>query len=372
MRLRQRPRYDTLQNEIRARGRSWGRWVYLGLLAGLVIWAADMFVGNLIYFRAEGLVMRDRVVLATQYPAEVAKLNVTEGSRVAKGQVVAQVRSQRVEETLAQLYSDMAQSLSRVTELEVRSKVYQAVFPMVERRSNEARAARVKSEVLSYQSLMTTDRRAQLIKNEIDSAQEETQMTAEQATIAKNLPELIDAVSASRDAVSRLKANYADGVIRAPEDGVVGYLHVSNGSVIQPGEEMMELFTGNPYILAYVPDGALYTLKPGDRVNIHIGFDAYSGFVGQIFPVAGQLPKEFQNTFQPVARAQIVRIELDPGQREPVLFSKTRLTSADWLPSWLTRLFDRASTPAVTASSGDSYQSTEAAPRGPRVATAGS
>ena len=32
MRLRRRPRYDLLANEVRKRGTSWGRWLYLALI----------------------------------------------------------------------------------------------------------------------------------------------------------------------------------------------------------------------------------------------------------------------------------------------------------------------------------------------------
>lgn len=362
VRLRRRSRFDTLQNEIRARGRSWGRWIYLGLLAALAIWIGDMFFGNLIYFRAEGLVMRDRVVLATQYPAEVVKLNVHEGSQVKKGEVLAEVRSQQVEETLAQLYAEAAQGISKATDLEVRAKVYDEISPMVKRRMEEATDALNQSETLRNQSLLTTSTRAELIKDELDSRQQEAQIRTERATIEKNLPKLQMAVDASRAALSRLQESYAGGLIRAPADGVVGYLTASAGTVIKPGDEIMELFTGKPYILAYVPDGTLYTLSPGDKVNIRIGFDRYSGYVQQIYPVAGELPKEFQNTFQPVARAQIVRIEFDPGQPNPVLFSKTRLTSAEWLPGWVEKAIGRP-LHAAEAWLGDHWPTSRTAPQ---------
>lgn len=338
MRLRRRPRYDTLQNEVRRRGRSWGRWIYIGLLCGLALWIGNMFVGNLLYFRAEGLVMRDRVVLATQYPAEIQKLNVDQGEKITKGEVLAKVRSQKVEETLAQLYTDMAQSIGRATELEVRDKVYRAIYPIAQRRYREAHAAQVATDTMRNKMLITNDRRADLLKNEIDSAQEQTQIQAEQTTIAKNLPDLQAAVSASKAAVSRLQQIYGDGVLKAPNDGVVGYLHVADGSVVQPGEPLMELFTGKPYVLAYIPDGAIYTLKPGDPIQIRVGFSTYYGKLTEIFPVASQLPKEFQNTFQPVARAQVARIDFDPDQGSPALFSKTKLSATGWPPAWLRRL----------------------------------
>jgi multidrug resistance efflux pump len=338
MRLRRRPRFDTLQNEVRRRGRSWGRWIYLGLLCGLVLWIVDMFVGNLLYFRADGLVMRDRVVLATQYPAEITKLNVEIGTQITKGELLAQVRSQKVEETFAQLYSEMAQSISRATDLEVRNQVYEATYPMAQHRYSEAHAARVSTDKLSNQNI-TNMRRAELLKNEIDSAQEQTRIEAEQTTIEKNLPDLKAAVSASKDAVARLKGIYADGVLRAPNDGVVGALNVAEGSVVRPGDPLMELFTNKPYVLAYVPEGALYELLPGDPIKIRVGFSTYYGQVGRLYPVASLLPKEFQNTFQPASRAQVVRIEFGPDQKYPALFSKTQLSAADWPPRWLKRLF---------------------------------
>lgn len=339
MRLRRRPRYDTLQNEIRRRGRSWGRWIYLGLLCGLLLWIADLFIGNLLYFQAEGLVMRDRVVLATQYPAEVKKLNIEEGSRVTKGQFLAQVRSQKVEETFAQLYSDMAQAIGRATDLEVRDKVYKAIYPMAQHRYEEAHAARVATDSLPGQNLISNMRRAELLKGEIDSAQERTRIEAEQSTIEKNVPDLKAAVAASKDAVKRLREIYADGVLKAPDDAVVGYLHVAEGSVVRPGDPLMELFTNKPYILAYVPEGALYELEPGDPVKISVGFNTYYGRVARLYPLASRLPKEFQNTFQPAARAQVVRIEFDTNQNFPALFSKTKLSAAGWPPAWVKRIF---------------------------------
>jgi len=338
MRLRRRPRYDTLQNEVRRRGRSWGRWIYLGLLCGLLLWIADMFIGDLVYFRAEGLVMRNRVVLATQYPAEVSKLNVEEGSPIETGEILAQVRSQKIEETLAQLYSDMVNGISRATDLEVRNQVYKAIYPMTQRRYTEAHAARRASEALRDQGLIDNVRRADLLKSEIESALEQMKIEAEQKTIDDNMPELNAAVTASKEAIKRLRDVYADGVLKAPDNGVVGYLHVAQGSVVQPGEPLMELFTGDSYILAYVPEGALYSLQPGDPIKIKVGLNTYFGKVGRLYPVAGQLPEEFQNTFQPVSRAQIVRVEFDPGQERPALFSKTKLSAVGWPPAWLKRL----------------------------------
>jgi len=55
--------------------------------------------------------------------------------------------------------------------------------------------------------------------------------------------------------------------------------------------------------------------------------------------MAGQLPKEFQQTFQPVRRERLIRVEFDPDQRDlPPLFAKTKLSATGWPPDWLRRL----------------------------------
>jgi hypothetical protein len=52
--------------------------------------------------------------------------------------------------------------------------------------------------------------------------------------------------------------------------------------------------------------------------------------------MAGQLPKEFQQTFQSVDRARLIRVEFDPDQMNlPPLFAKTKLSAAGWPPDWL-------------------------------------
>jgi multidrug resistance efflux pump len=359
MRLRRRPRFDTLQNEIRKRGRSWGRWVYLGLLCGFALWAFDLFLGNLVYFRAEGLVMRDRVVLATQFPAAVKELTVQEGSEVKANEFVAQVRSQSVEESFAKLSAETMDGLTRSAQLKIRDKVNEAIAGMADRRHKEAQAARVATESLRDQQLVTIGRRAELVKSELESAQSQSEIEAERRALQETLPDLESAVSSSKQAIERLRETYADGVVESPADGVVGYLHVSKGSVVRPGDPLMEIFTGPPYVLAYVPEGGLYELQPGDGIKIRIGFNTYSGQVSRLYPIAGQLPKEFQNTFQPVTRARIVRIEFDPTNQYPSLFTKTSLSAAGWPPAWFARMI-RSATGSVTSAVAEPRPATNA------------
>jgi multidrug resistance efflux pump len=68
-------------------------------------------------------------------------------------------------------------------------------------------------------------------------------------------------IEASQNAIRRLTELYGDGVINSPVTGIVGSLHLSEGSVVREAEPLMEIFTGPPFVLAYVP--ALYNVQKG-------------------------------------------------------------------------------------------------------------
>jgi multidrug resistance efflux pump len=340
MRLRELHSLDTLSNETRRRGKSWGRWIYLGLVAAFFFWIFDLFFGELVYFRADGLVLRDRIALATQYPASIKELRVEEGDEIKAGDAIAALVSQNVEETLAKLSTDMANVLTRSTQLAIRKNVIDATSPLVAQRLKEARSARVTSEDKSLTGLYTVERRYKLVENEIASASAEAETKAEARIIASDLPRLRAAVDTALQAMSRLKDLYADGRVVAPVDGVVGRLYVSKGSVVKPGDSMMDLYHGVPYVLAAVPEGALYTVECGDRIRIKVGFKSYTGHIAKIYPVTAPLPQEFRDALRQIRRAQMVRVEFEPDQDFPTLFARTELSAADWPPQWMSRMWN--------------------------------
>src|SRR5215470_5349925 len=90
------------------------------------------------------------------------------------------------------------------------------------------------------------------------------------------------------------------------------------------------------FVLAYVPEVALYDVQVGDHLRISVGLATYTGYVSQSYDLAGQLPKEFQQTFQPVNRARLIRVEFDRDQRDPPsLFARAKLSAAGWPSDWL-------------------------------------
>ncbi len=301
------------------------------------------------YFRASGLVVQDRVVLATQYDASVEALDVREGERVYAGDNLALLRSQSVEENIAELASDVARMLEQASRLEVRKRVIEATQPLVERRVQAASAAR--REVEARKALFTRRDRLLRLQDELTSLQTRSTDAAEYDVISSDLPKIRQAIDAARQALDRLRDSYAEGVLAAPVDGVVGYVHVSTGSVVNKATPMIELYTGAPYVLAYVPEGAMYELEAGDEVDIEVGFKRYAGVVQQIFPVSSALPNEYADALRVPQRAPLARIEFVEANRYPTLFAQTEVSTSGWPPRWMLRLLgvaQAAKTPPAT------------------------
>ena len=340
MRLKKRNRVDGVRNEVRAQAKPWGKYFYLCLLSGFVLWLFDLFLGEMFYFRADGLVVQDRVVLATQYDASVAELNVREGQRVATGMALATLRSQTVEENIAELSAEVARMMEQASQLEVRKQVIEATQPLVSRRAEVATAAR--REVDARRALFTQQDRLRRLQDELESLQARSTDEAEYRVIAADLPKQREAIAAAQSALNRLSESYAQGALRAPVDGVVGYLHVSLGSVVSKATPMMEIYTGSPYVLAYVPEGALYELAPGDQIDVDVGFETYEGVVRQIYPVSSALPKEYTDALRVPQRAPLARIEFLEEDRYPSLFAQTEVSAGGWPPRWLLRLLGTA------------------------------
>lgn len=326
-RLKKRSPPDVARREARHRKQAWTRWIYIGVVLGIFLWLGDLFFGSLIYFRSDGMVLAERATIATEFPARVREINVREGHTVAAGAVVAAVTSQQVAETIARLSADYASQLSRVSELRVRRRVIEAVLTVAANRAKAARRAREKMDELNERGLLSAKTHAAALDNEFRSLRDHESLSAEREAIAGELAGLTTALAEVETALSELRALYDGGRLTAPTGGIVGQLHVAQGAVIQPGEPLMDLYSGPRYVLAYVPTGTLFSISPGDRVSIRFGLSELDGTVERLEPVAAALPREFQKAFRPLERAQLARIAIDPGEEPPPLFSKVRVVS---------------------------------------------
>ena len=130
----------------------------------------------------------------------------------------------------------------------------------------------------------------------------------------------------SESTLADLQAHYAGGVIVAPVTGTVGVSVPSIGNVYRTGEPMLTLYSGDPYVLAYLPHRYMFSINVGDKVTVSDGQHSASGTVAEILPMTDALATEFQNTFKPRDRSQLAKIRL-PGTTPFPLLQKVSVTA---------------------------------------------
>ena len=338
-RLRTRRRVDTLTNDKRVNRPVVGKWLYLASLAALFIWLTNLFFGGYIYFRADGLVVRERFQIAAEYFGSVESFNVAEGDHVGAGDDVARMSSIDIIREQTTLTVNLAELAARRATLVSRLNVLDILIPAARDRANSTHELAVKAREAYRAGLGTNQNLSRLLEDDFNGAREIAQLEGEQRAMAEELTLLDGIIADMQGSLDRLRAAYKDGRIQAPAGGIVTDLEVSAGSVVNKGDGMLVVLAPPDYILAYLDPSALYTVSLGDEVDISYGPNQLSGKVTRIYPLSAVLPLEFQKAFRPKERSQMVRIDLDRGSEAPPLFTKVSVRAPGLLPNWLFNLF---------------------------------
>lgn len=348
-RLKKRQSQDNLKNEPRSHRQSVIRWLYLTAIAILAAWLGNLFFGDLLYFRSEGLVLSEPAIVAAEFPVTVRSIAVREGEGVKAGGVAAVVTSQNVVENIARLTADLAARESRISELRVRRQTVNAIISFAEKRQAVATDVRAEFEKLLQSGYLPLDKRSAAVESEFRSRQDLEGLRAEIKVIEAELETLEGAFAKAEAALRDLRSLYDDGQLRLPIDGVVSRVATERGAVVRAGDPLIEVYGNQRFVLAYLPTGALYEINPGDLVQVEVGLKVAEGRVVRVQPFAVALPREFQRVFSPVDRRQVIRVEFLHGESIPPLFAKVKLRSAGILPVWMRTMLRQSLPPQSVA-----------------------
>lgn len=320
--IRKPQRVDILRTEprVRKKGRL-GKYIYLTLLVGLALWAIDLTAGSLLYLKADGMITREAAAVSSEHTARITSLDVSDGSPVQQGSVVAQLSSQEMSGSMAKMTTELAQYQVALAEMKLRRERVNALLPDAKRRAEASQEEWRKVEEFQKIGMITMMQRARVVHDSYDSVSDLRQLELESKVVDSQLPELQQSVSRAQTELDQLRKAYGEGLLTSPVDGTASDVRVQPGAVVRPGEPIMRIYHGDSYVLAYVPIGALYKVEPGDAVQLRTGFNVLTGKVQAILPVASQLPQEFQKAFQSTQREQLVKISIDPNQELPPLFT---------------------------------------------------
>lgn len=306
--LRRRPRPDTLLNEKRRMTNYAGRLVYLALLVALMLAGLNYLFGDFVYFRADGLVLRHKTVIASTYVARVEDVAVAQGSKVSKGDVLLRLQSAELLERLADLSARRAQLAAREVDFRIRAATVAQLLPLAQKRENQAAGTVDKFEELLGSGFATSLSYGTALRTSFDAQQDSVRLVIQDQALKEELSMLERARHDADTALENLKDHYGGGVVRSTVDGTVGASVPSVGNVYRPGESILTVHWGEPFVLAYLPRRYLFSINVGQEVAVSDGRHEVTGIISEILPITAALPSEFQNTFKPRDRNQLAKI----------------------------------------------------------------
>lgn len=330
--LKKRTRPDNMTNEVRVQRGTLGRYIYLAFLAVFALGVLNYLFGDVLILRGDGLVLKDENVVATTYIARVVRVDVQQGQLVKEGTPLLQLQSLEIIERLADLSTKRAELVAKATDFKIRSQNVIALLPLAERRETESGRVIKQFESMAKDGFVRSVPYADALSANYSASKDRVTLSSEGQVLGGEMSAFERALSDAEAALRDLKQHYGDGVVTSPVSGSVGAVVPFLGNVYRPGEPLMSIYSGDPYVLLYLPRRYLFSIDIGLRVSVTDGQRTAMGTVVQILPVTATLPREFQNTFQPTDRNQLAKIKLSADAPFP-LNQKVQVTRAhfwDW------------------------------------------
>ncbi|MER9017547.1 HlyD family efflux transporter periplasmic adaptor subunit [Mesorhizobium sp. M0898] len=309
--IRKHVRVDNLGKQQRANVGSWGRIVYLALLGLFSSSIVYYLIGDAVVLSADGIVLKDRYAVDAAYPAKVTHVFVKAGDKVEPGTLLVELESFDMVKEIAELLLRQGELAVREGQLHSRHEAIQSVMPLAERTARETRTTLARIDTIVTAGIVSTSTKDEAVRGSFQAAEHLADLTGQLQATKSELALVAQFRARSGEAMDEVKAIYDGGNIRSVTEGVVGAKVPVPGQVLRFGDPLLQIDGGKSYVLAYLPDNYLFSLREGMAVDVGNGTERARGTVEKILSVADALPDEFQNMFRPRDRSRLIRIALD-------------------------------------------------------------
>lgn len=274
------------------------------------------------------IVASRRAALSADTPGRIVELNVTEGSTVKRGEVVARLYSDELEAALRQSEAALVATQAAIPSAEAELASARSDLPRLAQDVEAARAAAAAERPFREWFRMETERYSALAKQNVsdqrraDEAQAnlqsaEAKVRAAEARLASAEAALesgklrvqqseaalaqtrsqVPVAAAARDLA---RATLAKTEVRAPFDGIVVLKDAEIGEVVSPNVQGGSNARGSVVTMvdfasleaqAEVPETTLPSVRQGQRANVYLDAypdKAYAGSVARIWPTANR------------------------------------------------------------------------------------
>ncbi|MGL4975732.1 MAG: HlyD family secretion protein, partial [Bosea sp. (in: a-proteobacteria)] len=234
---------------MRAGGKSLARRMYLFALGSVGVILVSAIIGPLVFLDADGLVMKERSIISSDYNARVTAVHIKPGDFVRKGDLLISVTSSETLDRMADLTAKVAAAHARETQFRSRITQITTLLPVAHDRSQRATSALKHLQSLAARQLTTAPRVGEATREAYDAEREAAQLKGELEVTRQEIVAAGNARKDLSDALEALKTAYNRGQIVSPVDGMIGPKTPSVGSIIKLGEAALDLYRGETYVV---------------------------------------------------------------------------------------------------------------------------
>ncbi len=267
-------------------------------------------------------------------PGKIVKLNVDEGARVNKGDLLAELSSADVKALVDQMRAALEEAKVRLGELKSGSRHQEIGRARADAASVEAELVRARKDFeraeMLYNNGAISASRFDAARSAYETRLAQVKSARQQQSLVEEGPRKED-IKAARLKVEQLAAllanteeKLADTRLYAPITGVVFRKNVEPGEIVQPGAAVFVVGDlDHPWVKVYVKEDSLSLVKLGQKARITVDTykdHYYDGTVTFISSDAEFTPKNVQTQEERVKLVFGVKVtvqnknqELKPG-----------------------------------------------------------
>ncbi len=257
------------------------------------------------------------IQLAFMVQDRIAELDVREGERVTRGQLLGRLDSTRFESAVRELEARLEQARQKLAELESGSRpqeirkaeadVAAARASLLDAQQRYRRTEKLVREKVAPQQTLDD------VRSQLDVARARLEAVREALSLAKEGPRK-ETIAAARASVAQIEAlltrarkDLHDTRLFAPADGTIRSRILEPGDIASPLRPVFTLAKLEPvWIRTYIPEPMLGRITPGMPARIltdSFPDKHYPGWVGYISPSAEFTPR---NVETPALRTRLV------------------------------------------------------------------
>lgn len=291
---------------------------FLLIVGGLVV--ADIVGGTTLFFRADGIVTRERVAISSPYEnTRIRELFVRPGDHVEAGQKIAAVESGAVSRSIADMSVEAARLRGKLAEIDAREAAVGVLLPEAESTVKQFKSFLDRVSGSSVAGFVTDKNVTDIVAAHFTAKEKLAGLQAEKQALEKERAPYLAALADVMSSYNGLQQSYGGGVLTTPVSGYVGTRVGVVGEVLNASSPTVaDVYTGTSYILAYVHDGYLVGVEPGQQVKVELRSRSAMGVVTDLLPVTAPIPPEFQMPARPRLRGQLMRVSIPDAADFPI------------------------------------------------------